>query len=264
MLVDTHCHLGSDRFANDLPDVIQRAADAGVSRIITIGTTPEESRRAVGIAEQYGGVFAAVGVHPCDVLDLPADWLSDIERLTHHQKVVAIGETGLDYFHRPPGDVADKIYRTRQAECFELQLELAAARHLPVVVHQRGDECWADTTAIVARFSGRVRAVFHCYAGTWADAAEMVTQGHLISFTGVVTYKNAAEIAACAREAQENSFMVETDAPYLAPVPHRGNRCEPAFVRATAEFIAQQRAITLDLLAQRTSFTAREIFKRLV
>lgn len=262
MLIDTHCHLASRQFLRDADDVIARAHEAGVSRIIIPATDLEDAPRALALAEKHPGVHVAIGIHPCSVTEIEdKDWLDRVAAWSQHEKTVAIGECGLDYFHAPPGGMGWEEYKARQAAFFRAQLGLAAERGLPVVVHHRGEGCWQDTVAVVREFSGRVRAQFHCYLGSWEEAAPLVEEGHRISFTGIATYKNAAEVAACAREAAPHAFMLETDAPYLAPVPHRGQRCEPAFVRDTAAFIATQRAMPLEELAALTTRTAEAFFK---
>lgn len=263
-MTDSHCHLASGRFAGEVDEVIARAAAAGVTRIIVPSTDLEDGPRALALAERQAGVFVAVGIHPCDALAVSADeWLEKIEMWSRHEKVVAIGECGLDYFHAPPAGVEWAEVKARQASVFRAQLALAEARGLPVVVHHRGDGCWDDVVAMVRERGGRVKAQFHCYLGAWAAAAPLVAEGHRISFTGVVTYKNAGEAAVCAREAAAGSFFLETDAPYLAPVPHRGQRCEPAYVAATAAWVAGQRGIDLEALAAMTDEAVSGFFPRI-
>jgi TatD DNase family protein len=263
-MTDSHCHLASRRFAGEVGEVIARAEAAGVTRIIVPSTDLEDGPRALELAERHAGVFVAVGIHPCEALSVPGDeWVATLEAWSRHEKVVAIGECGLDYFHAPPDGVGWGEYKARQAEVFRAQLALAEARGLPVVVHHRGDGCWDDVVAMVRERGGRVKAQFHCYLGAWEQAAPLVAEGHRISFTGVVTYKNAGEAAVCARDAAAGSFFLETDAPYLAPVPHRGQRCEPAFVAATAAWVAGQRGIPLEALEAETDAAIRAFFARL-
>lgn len=262
MLIDTHCHLASRQFIQDADEAIDRARAAGVARIIIPATDLEDAPRAFALAEKHPGVFVAVGIHPCSVTDITDDgWLEQVAAWSRHEKAVAIGECGLDYFHAPPAGMGWEEYKALQAAFFRAQLRLAEERSLPVVVHHRGEGCWQDAVAAVRAFGGRVRAQFHCYLGTWEEAAPLISEGHRISFTGIATYKNAATTAACAREAASHAFMLETDAPYLAPIPHRGQRCEPAFVRDTAAFIAGLRAMPLEELASLTTRTAAEFFR---
>lgn len=265
VMIDSHCHLASPQFAADVDEVIARAAAAGVTRIIVPATDLEDAPRALALAERQAGVFVAVGVHPCEAASLAEeDWLARLAVWGRHEKVVAIGECGLDYFHPPPDGMSWSNYKGRQAAFFRAQLALAEDLGLPVVVHHRGEGCWADVVAMVRERAGRVRAQFHCYLGDWAEAAPLVAEGHRISFTGVVTYKTAGAAAACAREAAAGSFFLETDAPYLAPVPHRGRRCEPAHLAATAAFIASVRGVPVEELAARTAEATRAFFPRLV
>lgn len=263
-MIDSHCHLASRRFAGDVDEVIARAEAAGVTRIIVPSTDLEDAPAALALAERHSGVFVAVGIHPCEALAVPGDaWREQVAAWSDHPKVVAIGECGLDYFHPPPEGVSWDAYKERQAAVFQAQLELAEARGLPVVVHHRGDGCWQDVVALVRKRGGRVKAQFHCYLGAWAEAAPLVAEGHRISFTGVVTYKNAGLAVVCAREAVAGSFFLETDAPYLAPVPHRGQRCEPSLLAATAGFVAAQRGLEIDELATLTDAAVRAFYPRL-
>ncbi|MEZ5326297.1 MAG: TatD family hydrolase [Verrucomicrobiales bacterium] len=261
MLIDTHCHLASSKFsADELDGIVQRAAEAGVTRIVAIGTTLEDSRLNIALAERYEGVFASVGIHPTDVLELPADesWLRELRDMVAHPKVVAIGEIGLDYFHPPAhGSVSD--YYVRQADVFRQQLELAAELGYNVVVHQR--ESYDATVAAVEPFNGRLRAVFHCFTGSAEQAAFVIANGHLVSFTGIATFKSAGDVQACARAVASGSFMLETDAPYLSPVPFRGKRCEPGYTRHTAEHIAALRGVSITSIAAETTAAAEAFFR---
>lgn len=260
MIIDTHCHLNSSRFRKDLPDVISRAVDAGVTEMIVIGCDVASSRRAIEIAETFPNVHCTVGVHPCYVLDVAEpDWLEQIHAMAQHPRVVAIGEIGLDYYHAPPEGVSWETYKARQAEFFRPQMELAVALGKNIVVHQRSS--FEYSVAMVAEFDGRLRAQFHCFINPWADAAPLIAKGHLISFTGIATYPKAPEVLQCAVEAASGSFMVETDAPYLTPQQVRGQRCEPSHVRLTAETIAAARGISWEALAAETTATAREFFR---
>jgi TatD DNase family protein len=280
MLIDTHAHLDYPDFADDLDDVIGRAVEAGVARVITIGTGIESSRRALALAEKYSEVYAVVGVHPTNVQDEVEDFLPELRELAEHPKVAAIGETGLDYHHLPSGElqtspaiaalqadvsqdaeaaVMDGAYKSAQAEAFRVQLDLAVALELNVVIHQR--DAWDDTLEIIRPYTGRTRGVFHCFGNRPDQAMEVIGLGHLVSFTGVVTFKNAALVRETAGRVPEDSFMVETDCPYLAPVPHRGKRCEPAYTRLVAEQIAQERDVPLEVIARETTATAEKFFR---
>jgi TatD DNase family protein len=261
MLVDSHAHLTSHRFADDLPEVLERAADAGISRIITIGIDLDHSRRALTLAASHPAISATVGIHPCDAHDPGApDWQEQLAELARQPGVVAIGETGLDYYHPPPPPLDWPAYKALQADAFNFQLELATLLGLNVVIHQRGP-CQQDLLQLLHPFHGHLRAVFHCWSGTWQDAAPLIDLGHLISFTGITTFKRSADLRDCAAAAPPGTFMLETDAPYLAPEPHRGKRCEPAHTRLTAAALAATRQEDLADFAAHTTQAAASFFK---
>lgn len=248
MLIDSHCHLASYKYAHDeLDQVVANAEAAGVTRMVSIGTDLEDGAACIALAERFSGVYAAVGIHPCSVTEIEADdWLEQIEKRAMHPKVVAIGEIGLDYFHGAPKGWNDEDYRDRQKDFFAKQLDLASKLGKNVIVHNRDRSekvrpCWDETLQTILPYSGRLRAVLHCHTSDWESAKPLVDRDHLISFTGIVTYKSAAVVLEAASVAGAGQFMVETDAPYLAPVPHRGGRCEPGYTRDIAECIAKAR-----------------------
>ena len=255
MFTDTHAHLDFPEFRDDVPAILARAADAGVTRILTIGTGIESSHRAVALAEKWPQVWAVAGVHPNHVPDERPDFLTALREIAQQPRVVAIGETGLDYFRIAKDDTASRI---AQAAAFRAQLVLAAELALPLIIHERA--AWDDTLAILREYTGRVRAVFHCFGKSPEHAREVLALGHLVSFTGIVTFKNAPDAQASAASVPLDSFMVETDCPYLAPVPHRGQKCEPAFVRHTAGQIAKLRGISLEELSAATESTVNRFF----
>jgi TatD DNase family protein len=275
-LIDTHCHLDFSEFADDLEAVIKRALDAQVSRIVTIGTTLDSSRAAIELANRYPSVFATVGLHPTSVEEKTPEFIEELKKLAQHPKVVAIGECGLDFYRLPDDDKPDIVesafgsitlsgiemelrnesLKAAQAAAFEQQLELATQLGKPVVIHQR--DSWNETLEIVKQYS--VKAVFHCFTGGLAELHEVLVLGHHVSFTGIATFKSAGDVRAAAKAAALDKLMVETDAPYLAPVPHRGKRCEPAFVRITAEAIAKERGMNSDDFARATSENAERFF----
>jgi TatD DNase family protein len=280
MIIDTHAHLDYPDFENDVDAVIGAARAAGVGRIVTIGTGVESSRRAVALAERFDGVFAVVGVHPTCVEEEKGDWLTEIRTLAAHPKVAAIGETGLDY-HRLPSEqlasspaisalqaemtsdteaaIIDGSYKAAQAEAFGAQLDLATELGLNVVLHQR--DAWEDTLEILRAYTGRLRGVFHCFGNTPDQAREILALGHLVSFTGIVTFKNATLVREVVAAIPLDAFMVETDCPYLAPVPHRGSRCEPAHTRLVAAQIAEVRGVDIEEIAAATTRTAESFFR---
>jgi TatD DNase family protein len=284
MLIDTHAHLDYPDFAGDFDDVLRRANEAGVTRIITIGTSVESSRRAIALTEKYPNVYAVIGVHPTAADESGEDVITPLRELAKSPRVVAIGETGLDY-HRLPSielakerkaqvfakalqssteeqieaDIHDGSYKSKQASLFEQQLDLAAELGLNVVIHQR--DAWEDTLEIIRPYSEKLRGVFHCFGGSLEQANEVLDLDHLVSFTGIVTFKNGAAVREVAAQIPFWKFMVETDCPYLAPVPFRGKRCEPAHTRLVAETIANARAISLAEVAEATTETAEKFFR---
>ena len=283
MLIDTHAHLDYPDFASDFGDVLGRAKDEGVTRIITIGTSIASSRRAVELAETHSNVYAVIGVHPTSE-ETAEDVMTPLRELARSHRVVAIGETGLDYYRLPSAEAAksksvqvfartlqgetqeeiaagldDGAYKARQASWFEQQLDLAVELGLNVVIHQR--DAWADTLQMMQPYTGKLRGVFHCFGGTIDDAQEVLALGHFVSFTGIVTFKNGAAVRDVAAQLPLESFMVETDCPYLAPTPFRGKRCEPAHTRLVAETIAKARGLSIEEIARSTTATAEAFFK---
>ncbi len=285
VLTDTHAHLDFPQFGGQLDDILARAREAGVGRIVTIGIDRESCHRSLGLAERHEQVYAVVGLHPCSVLEPGAmDFLDELPALARHPKVVAIGETGMDYHHLPSrdlargdkseavfgalmagtaeglqADIADGAMKNAQAEAFKAQLDLAVELGLNVVIHQR--EAWTDTLEILRPYTGKLRGVFHCFGGSPEAAAEIAAMGHLVSFTGIVTFKNAALVQETARAVAADGYMVETDCPYLAPVPFRGQTCEPAHVKLTAGKIAELRGETVATVAADTERTADGFFR---
>jgi TatD DNase family protein len=263
---DTHAHLDYPEFTADFEGILERAAAAGITRMISIGTDLESSARAVQLAERYGPVWAVVGWHPSSVLSAPDDVRPALRELARHPKVVAIGETGLDYHHLPsekPGATAgeDEAYKARQARLFQQQLEVAEEMKLNCVVHQR--DALEDALAQMQVFAGRVRGVFHCFVDAVAAMERIVAMGSLVSFTGIITFKNAQTVRETLAAVPRDCFMLETDCPYLAPVPYRGKRCEPAYVKEIAETAARVRNCSLDELSAATCATAHQFFPKL-
>ncbi len=283
-LIETHAHLDYPDFAPDFDDVLRRANEAGVTRIITIGTSIESSRRAIELAEKYPNIFAVIGVHPTYAGEAPDDVMTPLRELSKNPRVVALGESGLDYHSLPSKEaakdkkvqvfanalqgeteeqidasIADGAYKSKQAILFEQQLDLAVELGLNVVIHQR--DAWSDTLEIMQPYTDKLRGVFHCFGGTREQAEEVIALDHLVSFTGIVTFKNGASVRDVAAQVPLWKFMVETDCPYLAPVPFRGKRCEPAYTRLVAEAIAGARGVPLQEIADATTETAENFFR---
>jgi len=258
---DTHAHLDFPDFAGDLPDVVARAQAAGIAKIISIGTDLDGSRRAIALAERFPCVFAAVGWHPTHVSAAPPDIRPALRELAAHPRVVAIGEIGLDY-HRPPPDAASlEQYKTRQAELFRQQLEVAAELGLNCVIHQR--DAFADTIAQLRPFAGKLRGVFHCFSESVERLRQILDLGCLVSYTGIVTFKNGANVRETLAATPLDQFMLETDCPFLAPVPYRGKRGEPAYVSDIARLAADVKKCSLGELSAATVATAGRFFPKL-
>jgi TatD DNase family protein len=252
MLTDSHAHLDDARFATDRDALIQRAWDSGVRRILTIGngTGPDDMGCGIPVAEAYAWIFASVGIHPHDAAKVEERHYEMMEHLAKHPKVLAIGETGLDYHY-------DNSPRDVQREVFRRELQLAAKLDLPAIIHTR--EADTDTEEIL-RTVGPVRGVFHCFSSGRSLAEAALEMGFMISFSGIVTFPSARSVAEIARAIPADRLLIETDCPYLAPVPHRGKRNEPAFVVDTARFLADVRGITLEQLTLETSQNFTRLF----
>lgn len=281
MLIDTHSHLDFPDFDADRPEIIQRAFDAGVTRLISIGTTLESSRAALALADAYPQVYATVGIHPSEAKKESNSAIEELAQLARNPKVVAIGECGLDYHRLPsqsstpfassasvtgtihPGSeellLADADEKNCQAIFFQQQLDLAAQLRLNVVIHQR--DSWEDTITTLKPYTGRLQAVFHCFSGSLSQAQQLIDMGHSVSFTGIVTFKNAKELHSCVQKIPAGSFFLETDCPYLSPEPHRGKRCEPAYTRLVAEKVASLRGQSLKEIARETTLAAEKFFR---
>ncbi|MBI3515439.1 MAG: TatD family hydrolase [Proteobacteria bacterium] len=255
MLVDSHCHLDVPAFAAELDEVVARARRAGVGRLVTICTRLDEFERVRVIAERFPDVYCSVGVHPHEAGD---DWGYAVETLialADHPKVVGIGESGLDYYyeHSP---------RDAQQRSFRVHIAAARATGLPLIVHTRDAE--PDTLAILAdeQAKGSFRGVIHCFSGSRSLAEGAVALGLMVSLSGIVTFKKADGVRDAAAMVPADRLLIETDAPFLAPVPHRGKRNEPAFVVHTAAVAAELAGLTPDGLAARTTANFFELFSK--
>lgn len=255
MLIDTHAHLFDDRLRSELPAVLKRAETAGVARVICIGIDRESSIESVQIANAFPLAVAAVGIQPNHVAEArPGDWEEVVRLAETEPRVAAIGETGLDrYWDRTPFP--------QQEEFFARHIELAGRLNKPFVVHCR--EAEADVVKILrAEFEahGPIRAVMHSFSGDLATARLCLAMGLHISFAGMLTYKTADDLRAVAKEVPLDRLLVETDCPYLAPVPHRGKRNEPAFVAHTAACLAELKGVRPAVIAEHTTRNARSLF----
>ena len=254
-LVDHHCHLDFPDFADDLDGVVERAHAAGVEKMVTICTRVRRFEPVKAIAERFDGVFCSVGTHPHNAheeLDVTAE---ELARLADHPKVVAIGEAGLDYFY-------DNSPREAQAQGLRTHIEAARLTGLPLVIHARDAD--ADVAAILKDEAGKgaFPAVLHCFS-SGRDLAEIgVALGHYVSFSGIVTFKNSGALRDIARDLPADRILVETDAPYLAPPPHRGKRNEPAYVAQVAAVLADVRGASLDEFAAQTTENFHRLYPK--
>lgn len=251
MAIDTHAHLEMEAFDGDREAVLARAAEAGLTAIVTVGTTLPDCEKAVALTRLYKPVYAAVGIHPHEVKDIDAATYDALRVLAQQEKVVAIGEIGLDFFY-------DLSPREVQLRCFQEQLNLAEEMDLPVILHDR--EAHPEILEILRSRKGSLRGVLHCFSGNWAMACECLDLGFHLSVAGPVTYRKADQLRAVAREVPLGRLLIETDAPYLAPQPYRGKRNEPAYVMETARYLAGIRGIPVDELEQQTTANARRLF----
>jgi TatD DNase family protein len=245
-LIDSHCHLEYERLVDDQAGVLARARDAGVTGMLNISTRRSEWERVIATAEREPDVWASVGIHPHE-----ADAHADLGRealleASAHPQVIGIGETGLDYYY-------DKSDRAVQRDLFRVHIGVARETGLPIIIHTRDAE--DDTAAILAEEMGQgaFPALIHCFTASADFARKVLDLGLTISLSGIVTFKNATELQAVAEVVPADRLLVETDSPFLAPVPHRGKPCEPAFVRDTAAFVANLRGIEIEELAETTT-----------
>jgi TatD DNase family protein len=252
MLIDSHAHLDDPRFDSDRDAALQRAWDAGIRTILTIGngSGPDQMGCGISIAAAHDWIYTSVGVHPHDASKVEERHYAQMKESSKHEKVIAIGETGLDYFY-------DNSPRDVQREVFRNQLAVAKKLDLPVIVHTRDAD--SDTEEILKQ-AAPIRGVIHCFTSGDKLAQCALELGFLISFSGIVTFPNAKALAEIARRVPADRILLETDCPYLAPVPHRGKRNEPSFVADTARFVATLRGIALDELAAQTAANFHRLF----
>lgn len=245
-LIDSHCHLDYPGLAEDLPGVIARAEGAGVRLMLSIGTRVRKFNQILALAERHANVFCTVGTHPHHAAEEPDVTVDELVNLARHPKVVGIGEAGLDYHY-------DLSPRDIQAASFRIHIQAARETRLPLVIHSRSAE--ADTAAILEEEMGKgaFKPLLHCFTSKMELAERGLALGAYVSFSGILTYKNAEEIREVAREVPMDRLLVETDAPYLAPVPFRGKTNEPSYVVKTLEKLAEVKEVSLENLADITS-----------
>jgi len=251
VLVDTHAHLSFPQFSTDREAVIGAAASAGVTRVIDVGTDLETSREAAALAASRDGVSAGVGFHPHDAPRADAGGLAQLERLLAQRAVVAVGETGLDFYR-------DYAPAAQQERAFIAHIELALRHDMPLIVHSRAAETRV-LRVLEDEGLGRARGVLHCFGGSSDEAERAVELGFYLGFGGTITYKNSS-VLEVALNARPDRVLLETDCPYLPPTPYRGRRNEPAHVRTVAQFLADARSVALDVVAEETSGNAVRLF----
>ncbi|ATW26467.1 TatD family hydrolase [Candidatus Formimonas warabiya] len=253
MLFDTHAHLNDEQFAGDVPETIERAKEAGVTRIAVVGYDLASSIESIKIAKRYGSVYAVIGVHPHDAATLDGDTLTKLRVYAREPEVVAIGEIGLDYYR-------NLSPRQIQVDAFRTQIHLAKELKKPIVIHDR--DAHEDTVNMLrSEQAGENGGILHCFSGSWEMARQCMSLGFHISIAGPVTYHNANKLLEIAKLVPLDRLLVETDCPYLAPHPFRGKRNEPARVRLVGEKIAELRRISLEQLAEATTKNALTVFE---
>ncbi len=253
MIVDSHCHLNFLEFKEDLDNVIENARANGIGHMLTVNTRLSESLEVQSIAEKYANVFCSVGVHPHDSKDYNnANLIEQLTNHANHPKVVALGETGLDFFY-------NNSDRDNQISCFKIHLEAGLNLDLPVIIHTRNAD--KDTINCLNEYPN-TKGVFHCFSGSSEFAKQGLDHGLYISFSGIITFKKADELREVVKYVPLENMLVETDSPFLAPLPHRGKRNEPAFTRYVAELVAQIKGISLEEVAEVTTQNFFKLFNK--
>lgn len=248
---DSHAHYDQRRFAEDQKELLASMADHGIGRIMNIGCDPESSLKSVRLAEEYDFIYAAVGSHPDDAANVDDVLVERYRNLAGREKVMAIGEIGLDYYY-------EDVPRAKQQEAFRKQMALAAELDMPVIIHQR--DAYEDALKIVDEFP-TVKGVFHCFSGSLEYAKEVVKRGYYMGFTGVITFKNARKAVEVAQWAPLDKLLLETDCPYMTPEPYRGRRSDSTMIPKMAEKIAELRGLSVEQVAKLTRENALRLFR---
>lgn len=261
MLIDTHCHLDLKDFKHEVASVLSRAKQSGVMKMINVGVDAKSSKDCVDLARRYPEIYAAVGIHPDASNTLNIETQGELLTLLRHEKVVAIGEIGLDYYYiKRSSKYAHYPSREQQIFCFEQMLDLALETKLPVIVHSR--EADADLLAVLKSYKGALRGVIHCFSGDYSFAEKILDLGFAMSFTGNITFKNAdPELISAVKRIPIGSIMVETDSPFLTPEPYRGKRNEPANVIEVVRKIAEIKDLPMAQVESETTKKAEKLFK---
>ncbi len=254
-LIDSHAHIQGKEYTGEVDAVIGRAREAGVEQIVVVGGAGDMSSNtaAVALTESWTNLYATVGMHPHDAKDVGEDELQELKKLMAHPKVIAVGETGLDfYYNHSPREVQRRVFA--QFIC------LAEETALPLVIHER-DAASDALDLLRSEGAGKIRGVVHCFTGDYDAARAYLDLGFYLSFTGIITFKNAGPLRDVVRDVPLENMFVETDSPYLTPVPHRGKRNEPAYVRLVAEAVARIKGVSLQEVAQTTTRNVRQLFR---
>lgn len=252
LLFDTHAHIAEEEYELDREEVLERARGAGVAYINNVGYNLESSRRAITLAENHNMVYASVGFHPHNAIEAGPDYLGELKNMSAHPRVVALGEIGLDYYR-------DLSPREMQRKVFREQLSLARELSLPVIIHDR--DAHGDLMDILRDLRlGAAGGVMHCYSGSWEMAQECLAMGFYISIAGPVTYQNASRLKDVAGRVPIDRLLLETDAPYLTPSPHRGKRNEPSYIVFTAAEMAALKGMNVEELAKTCTENGRRLF----
>jgi TatD DNase family protein len=262
MFVDSHAHLDGKQFDSDRDEVIRRAQEAGIQAIVAIGNGdgPPVLDAGIRLAEKHPFMYATLGIHPHEAKLASDSAYTEMERLARHPKVIAWGEIGLDYYY-------DHSPRETQQQVFTRQMDLAAAASLPIVIHCRPsegtDDAWEDCLRLIQNYWAPkgIGGILHCFTGTWPHARQALDMGFIVSFAGNITFPKAQQIRDAAAQVPLDRILIETDCPYLAPVPHRGKRNEPSFVRETARKVGELRGKTMEEIGELTSRNFYNFFK---
>lgn len=251
-IVDSHSHIDDEKFDIDREEVVSLFDENKIDFIVDPASDVKSSEKIVEIVKKFSRVYGAVGIHPHEVEDITDDDLKKIYNLSFSNKIVAIGEIGLDYYY-------DNSPREKQKEIFRKQLEIAKKRNLPVIIHTR--EAMQDTFDILSEFKGDITGVMHCYTGSFEMAEKFINLGFYISISGVVTFKNATNVSEMAKKIKLDNLLIETDSPYLTPEPNRGKRNESKFVWLVAQKLSELKNIEINNLIYNTNSNARNLFK---
>ena len=252
MFIDTHAHLFYPNFKEDLDEVILNAVKNNIDYILVPATDIKTAKEIITLTEKYEIIYGAVGVHPHDTKDWKSSFIPQIEKLSRNKKIVAIGEIGLDYYY-------DFSPKEKQIDAFRSQIELALKLNLPIIIHNRDSD--KDLMEIIRSYNGSgLKAQFHCFNGTLEDAKELVDMNYIISFTGNITFKKAENLRSILKQIPLENLLLETDSPFLTPVPHRGKRNEPSYVKYVAEQIAEIYKLSIEDVAKITSQNAINFF----